>query len=108
MRLIRNQTKNQQGKYAVVRLEKMPDDPSRRCDVEYALRILFENSLLTYGHPNTKDEFFVMFLRDSYALPALKAYANSAEADGATDYADDVCDLAARSGRFSAFHKRPD
>ena len=108
MRLDRNLSRDSRGKYAVVKLRKLPSDPGKRADCDHAMRILFENRMLTFGPPNTTEEFFVVLLKDAYAYEGLRAYAAAAKEDGNVDYANDVFDLVSRSGRFSAFHHRPD
>jgi hypothetical protein len=108
MRLNRDVNKSGRGKYAIVKLRKMPSDPGKRADCEHAMRILFENRVLTYGLPNTTEEFFVVMLKDEYAYEGLQAYAKAAKDDGNIDYAADIFELLARTGRFSPFRKRPD
>jgi hypothetical protein len=110
MRLIRNITKDHRGKYAVVRMQKLPDDPGARADVDFAFRMLEHHGMLEWGEPKTGGEFFVIMLKDRYAHAALKAYGLAVLEDDAADeaYADDVCELMGRAGRNSPFCKRPD
>jgi hypothetical protein len=75
MRLVRNITNDRRGKYAVIRMHKLPDDPGRRADVDFALRTLERNGMLEWGEPGTEREFFVIMLKDRYAEAALKGYA---------------------------------
>ena len=58
--------------------------------------------------PGEEHEFFVVMLKDKYALAALLAYAEAAYADGQRDYATDVLKLADRAGPLSKFCKEPD
>lgn len=110
MRLIRNITKDRRGKYAVIRMLRLPDDPGHRADVDYAFRILERHGMLEWGEPKTEGEFFVLMLRDRYAHAALKAYGIAVLDDQSCDeeYADDVCELMERAGIESPFCKRPD
>jgi hypothetical protein len=110
MRLIRNITKDHRGKFAVVRMQKLPDDPGARADVDFAFRMLEHHGMLEWGEPKTEGEFFVIMLKDRYAHAALKAYGLAVLEDDAGDkaYAADVCELMERAGRGSPFCKRPD
>jgi hypothetical protein len=108
--LIRNITPDRHGKYGVVRMQKLPDDPGRRADVDFALRTLEANGMLEWGDPGTENEFFVIMLKDIYAAAALKAYATEIINDvfGDSEYADDVLHLAKRAGPDSRWCKKPD
>ena len=110
MRLIRNITKDHRGKYGVVRMLRLPDDPGARADVDYALRTLERHGMMEWGEPKTEGEFFVLMLKDVYAGPALKAYALALTDDEAGDvaYGKDVAELMDRAGTNSPFCKRPD
>jgi hypothetical protein len=99
VRLIHNLT-GRRGKYAVVRMTKMPSDPGRRADIEHAFRILEDNGMLEWGSPGSANEFFVLMLRDVYAASALQIYAIRAHRDD-PEYAREVFDLAVRSHRRS-------
>jgi hypothetical protein len=110
MRLIRNITRDNRGKYGVVRMQKLPDDPGRRADVDFALRTLEANGMMEWGEPKSENEFFVIMLKDIYAAAALKAYATAVLSDGGGDeeYADDVLQLTKRAGPNSNWCKKPD
>mgnify|MGYP001570027167 CR=1 FL=1 len=53
------------------------------------------------------DEFFIIKLKDKYARAALRAYANQASLDD-EEYANEVRELADRSGPSHPLHKKPD
>jgi hypothetical protein len=109
-RLIRNITKDGRGKYAVVRMAKLPDDPGARADVDYAFATLERHGMLEWGVPKTPGEFFVIMLKDRYALAALQAYARAVvdDPDGDPLYGYDVRELADRAGVNSLYCKDPD
>lgn len=73
---------------------------------KYALLNLRRNTI-EWGRVGDFDEFFVIKLRDRHAPAALLAYAESI---GRTDpeFAEEVRELAARSGEASPFCKEPD
>jgi hypothetical protein len=110
MRLIRNITHDRRGKYGVIRMQKLPDEPGRRADVDFALRTLETNGMLEWGDPGSENEFFVIMLKDIYAAAALKAYATAIlnDGDGDEEYADEVLHLAKRAGPNSGWCKKPD
>ena len=108
MRLIRNITHDRRGKYGVIRMQKLPDEPGRRADVDFALRTLETNGMLEWGDPGTENEFFVIMLKDIYAAAALKAYAMAVLNDGDEKYDDEVLQLAKRAGPNSSRCKKPD
>jgi len=110
MRLIRNITKDHRGKYGVVRMLRLPDDPGARADVDYALRTLEHHGMVEWGEPKTEGEFFVLMLKDVYAGPALQAYvlAMADDAAGDVQYGIDIAELMGRAGVNSPFCKRPD
>lgn len=87
MRLKRNITIDQTGKYSLIEHDK--------------------SGYIENGLPHTENEFFVLKLKDRHALPALLAYVNSCiETD--PELADDVFELAKRSGENSKWCKLPD
>jgi hypothetical protein len=96
------------GKYAVVKLHKMPADPGQRIAVDHALEILAAHDVLDYGEAGSRNQFFVIYLRDIYARPALLAYATDAATTGEYNYAEDIFELSKRSGKASPFAKKPD
>jgi len=87
MRLERNINADGFGKYSLVNHKK--------------------DGELEHGMPGTKDEFFVIKLKDLHAKAALLAYAKSAEFYD-SEYAADIRDLAARAGRDNVWCKFPD
>jgi hypothetical protein len=111
VKLDRNLGGNQgQGKYALLNIRKIDSFPKNSIstkEVHQALMLLAEHGVLDWGEVGSDSEFFLIKLKDEYALPALKAYANAAEDDD-FEYATEVRDLAHRSGRYSKFCKKPD
>lgn len=111
MKLDRNDpSRAGRGKYAVLNLRKIDHFPVSSIsakEVKQALMFLAEHGVLDWGEAGSDSEFFVIRLKDEYALPALKAYANAAEDDD-FEYATEVRELARRSGRYSEFCKKPD
>jgi hypothetical protein len=47
------------GKYAVVKLHKMPADLGQRIAVDHALEILAAHDMLDHGEVGSRDQFFV-------------------------------------------------
>lgn len=91
MKLKRNTTPDGMCKYSLIEHEK--DDH------------------VEHGLPGTANEFFVLKLKDIHAKAALLAYAESVAASyaqGSQEYADDVIELANRSGINSPWCKFPD
>ena len=87
MKLKRNTTPDGMCKYSLIEHEK--------------------NGRVEHGLPHTEEEFFVLKLKDKNARPALLAYAESMrETD--PEFADEVEDLAFRSGKDSLWCKDPD
>jgi hypothetical protein len=67
------------------------------------------NGMLEWGDPGTENEFFVIMLKDIYAAAALKAYATAILNEGGDEeYADEVLQLAKRTGPNSSWCKKPD
>lgn len=87
MRLLRNVTADGKGKYAIINWRK---------------------NTVEFGLPNTEEEFFVIKLKDRFALPALLAYAKAVREDGDYEYAADIIALANRAGSNSLWCKWPD
>ena len=75
-------------------------------EVQKALNILIGAGVIDEGTMQ-KDEFFVLRLKDEFALPALLAYARAA-ARWDAQYAQEVQELAVRSGPYNAFCRTPD
>lgn len=77
---------------------------------KYELKNLRTGEVVTDCGVGEEHEFFVIMLKDVHALPALLAYAQSAEFQGTEDseWSDEVRSLARRSGVHSPFCKDPD
>ena len=88
MNLIRNMRNDGKGKYALIEREK--------------------NDHITYGLPYSKDEFFVIKLKDIHSKDALNAYVDSVLGFGVDyEYADQVRELADRAGVDNQWCKHP-
>lgn len=111
MRLDRNVGSAKTGKYAVVNMRKVDEftrnDTNRVSALHVALRTLTDAGVIDYGEPNTKDEFFVVYLKDRFAQSALMSYALAATVRD-PEYAKDVQELADRAGLDSPWCKFPD
>lgn len=109
MRLDRNTHPDGRQKYAVIKLRNMPAPNTIAYDrVCEALGILTGAGMLEYGPAKSEAEIFVIMLRDRYARPAMLGYSRAAQVDSQVEYADDILELADRSGTASPFCKTPD
>jgi hypothetical protein len=122
VRLDRN--KQGRGKYAIINLRKLEAkrvematvDPQIYVSrlptmIESAIKLLESHGLIEYGEPGTENEFFVLKLKDQWSRAALYAYADAAinsPDPGHHEYANDVGELADRSGIRNKWCKRPD
>lgn len=106
MRLDRHENKDGKGKYILINQRKLEGCP--RTAVELAEAILKNPEAVEFGFYGSIDEFFPIKLKDAYAKPALKAYADAAYNDGQHEFACDVLGLAMRSGVNHPHCKRPD
>lgn len=104
MKLDRNTNPNGHGKYAVLKLRSGIADGHSNASA--CVNLLKQSGALNFG-TEPGEEFFVIKLRDKYAANALLAYARAAEADGETEYADEINDLAVKSAGLSN-RKKPD
>ena len=100
------------GKYAILKLRTLKEvrgrvDSKAWNRVADAISVLEDEGILDWGLQGTESEFFLIRLKDEFALPALKAYAAAAE-DHDFEYATEVRDMAQRSGGYSPFCKKPD
>lgn len=99
------------NKYAVINLEKLKEaaGKSRGHDsmLTNAIGVLNDLGLINYGAPGSKDEHFVLMLKDRFAQPALYAYAEAA-AEKDPEYGAAVGELAHRSGPDHPNCKDPD
>ncbi|MGR4927372.1 hypothetical protein ACIPUD_11250 [Bradyrhizobium sp. CAR08] len=125
MKLDRNINGTGRGKYGLINNRKLleiivpprvdgeSNDASmvklrRERQVRDAIDLLESLGILDWGLAGTDSEFFVIKLRDENAQGVLARYASNAMRAGDSDLASDVFDLAARSGLYSPFCKKPD
>ena len=117
MKLDRNVNGNGSGKYGLVNNRRLAQ--IRAWDggdgeildqqaVEDAINLLTRAKVIEWGYHGTPEEFFVVKLKDRYSRVALHAYADEAHRDGNAEYAEQVHELAARSGVHHPYCKRPD
>lgn len=114
MKLDRNLEENEgRGKYAILKLRQLELCREQTTfggftpRIQAAISVLEENGILDWGTVGTDSEFFLIRLKDKYALPALEAYAAAAEEDD-FEWATEVRELAKRSGPYSQWCKKPD
>lgn len=113
MRLDRGTDINQHGKYAAINLRRVREHLhgtrtfAEKARIKSALALLEDENVLTYGLPDTPGEFFLIMLKDECAYPALIAYSLKAN-EFDSEYAQDVRQLAERSGEKNPWHKFPD
>lgn len=104
MKLDRNSAGGQ-GKYALVNLRKISGQPTTA--QELAAAILANPECVEFGAVGSREEFWVIKLKDINADAGLYAYAGKAiERD--PEYAAEVAALARRAGPNSPFCKVPD
>ncbi|MDR6954201.1 ATP phosphoribosyltransferase regulatory subunit HisZ [Ancylobacter sp. 3268] len=120
MKLDRNLNAEGDGKYALIRKRRIREiraqaaggDQSAIADAELmdsALAVLEELGVLDDSVVGTEGEFFVFRLRDVFAEPALRAYAQAVRATGDGDeYAAEIDEMADRSGPHNPHCKYPD
>jgi hypothetical protein len=97
-----------QGKYALINNRKLDAlEGANKHDAVSAISILEKLGLLDAGD-SQDTEFFVIKLRDLYSRPALREYATAARDDGNLAYADEIDQMADRSGLAHPHYKRPD
>jgi len=95
MKLDRNKNPSGRGKYALLKLRELGDIHPN--EIKMALETLDELSVaqveqaVDYGDTPTSS-FFVIRLKDKYAVPALRAYADAARADD-PEYASEIDEL---------------
>jgi len=109
MKLDRNIPENRKqgkGKYLLINCRKMDKAPAKTL-VKMKEYYLIPVEAVEGGAPGEIDEFFLIKLRDRHALPALEAYSESIKPID-PEFAEEISQLAARSGRFSPFCKDPD
>lgn len=93
------------GKYALIKLREIPGDPST--SEELAAAILANPKCVDFGEAFTADEFFLLRLKDIYAMATLSAYAKACHPFD-PEFAAEVRALSARAGLNSKFCKQPD
>ena len=108
MKLDRNANADGKGKYAIINLRLIIGNP--QTPQELAAAILVNPESVEFGRVGSPDEFWVIKLKDRYAGPALERYAESVLRDkyGDREYADEILELANRSGQAHPLCKRPD
>jgi hypothetical protein len=111
MRLDRNINSDGRGKYALLKLRAL--DHANGADLKAvgdAFSVLEKLGILDWGNARTESEFFVLRLKDKYAYRALMAYHYAVTQNDPTDidYAQDVFDMAKRSGPLNPWCKKPD
>ena len=114
MKLDRNINDDGLGKYAVINLRKLNELCGHAGtfhrwtpEVEHALKVLENAGALEWGCVGNPDEFFVIKLKDRSAMHALMAYSAEAYKDD-PEWAENVRQLALRSGPFHPLCKKPD
>lgn len=115
MKMDRNVNKNGHGKYALINVRKLDQllDPKNDQfgrlgnELRTSLDILDKRGILEYGAPHSEDEFFVVKLRDEFSTGALVGYANQIKQHD-REFADEVLEMANRSGINNPHCKKPD
>lgn len=112
MKLDRNINVDGKGKYMLINLRKGEIDHQ----LSYIRKPYTDSLIACYrvpvdmieaGMQGESDEFFVIKLKDKYAMDALRAYADAARVDD-PEYADEIQELAERSGPNNFWCKKPD
>jgi len=110
MKLDRNVNDDKKGKYALILMRKLDlslEEYGRDYDRMFGFRSMeFPSEAIDFGEAGGDSEFFVVRLKDKYAAPALRAYAEAAESDD-PEWATEVHELANRAALFPN-KKRPD
>lgn len=113
MKLDRNSNDEGIGKYALLKLRKLedfrdPTDPFLELapEIDAAVRLLAMNDIIDWG-ATPETEFFVIRLKDKYAMYALDTYARQARHDD-VEYGNEVMRLAERAGPNHPNCKAPD
>jgi len=73
MKLHRNTNADGRGKYALVNLDLLKQDPR----LQGMLDFLKEAGVLTYGNEEPGEQFFVMKYKDKFTARGLEGYANA-------------------------------
>jgi len=94
------------GKYIAINTRKLSRIPDTAR--ELASLILESPDAVEFGKTGSDDEFFLIKLKDRFALAALRAYAHTAILFGQKDYGREVLALSDRSGSHHRSCKTPD
>jgi hypothetical protein len=119
MKMDRNLNSDGKGKYALVLMRNLPARGEERMAALKAMQLLNSMGILDYGQAESPSEFFLIRLKDKYAMDALAAYADAVMADSRQEadeakardkyeWAVEVRRLVARAGELSPFCKQPD
>lgn len=119
MKLDRNINANRRGKYALLKLRRLSEieawdgsdgEAADRQAVIDAIALLERAGILDWGYAVTEGEFMVMRLKDKYAYRGMMGYhkAIMLEDDADLEYAQEILDMAKRSGPNSQWCKKPD
>lgn len=97
------------GKYALVLTNELLNDPEKLANpqIRGALMTLEQAGLIEYGPRGSREEFFVLKLKDYFAGNVLLAYAAAVE-DHDREYAQEIRILAGRAGPGHPNCKIPD
>lgn len=109
MKLDRNTQPTGTGKYALIKMRNWPKGEPESQQVTDALLNLASHGMLDYGcTPET--EFFVMRLKDKFSYKGLMGYQRAIldEEKPDVEYAQEIFDMARRSGPNSPHCKLPD
>jgi len=109
MKMDRNINPGGTGKYAIVNLRRLlaMEGSDDHKEARIALEALERVGVLEWGMVGEADEFFLIKLKDQHAMDALMAYHASAYRDD-PEFADEVRQMALRSGPFHPLCKKPD
>jgi len=110
MRLDRNLKPGDNGKYKLILNRRIREKRGAGEDmtaIDAALKTLKDAGVLDDSAVGEPHEFFVIRCKDAFACKALMAYSQEAALHD-PEYAEDVAELAYRSGPYSPFCKRPD
>ncbi len=104
MKLDRNLNADGAGKYALLKLRTMRANMTP--EIYAATKVLEDAGILDWGN-TVESEFMVTRLKDKYAASGLFGYACAAFVDD-PEYADEIMDMAKRSGANHPNCKKPD
>lgn len=113
MKLDRSSNPDGYGKYALINLRRLREilqspRPAGRNSILDAMQLLETQGILEWGRVGTSHEFFVIKLKDINAEYALHAYSDAAHDNGDPEFAQEVLELALRSGTRHPLCKKPD